>query len=521
MFHRQGVLPLASAIAVALLNQACASSGAVKAAERGDYAALKQALATEKAAGSIDGGEARAVARAVANFELTAAKGADGVARVDELGMCAPQVQSLLEKRAKDSDEAAARAAYFLLNDHLNRPGKWVDRASSEDPAWRAVGARALVSSSNGERRRELFLDVFTAVRKSAVEASVDATDREDEALLLDAVRVDPEPQIRMSAARAVGLLGGEGAVSALKDRWAPADEPLRVIIVGSWGAAPSYRSGGREQLYWAAETEKGAPSVAAAALLLKGPEQDVQIGRGALLRAIDDGGPSARVMAINLADLADAPQKDAIVRASSSPEPLVKVAALSRLTEQGEQHDKVVNELAEIAAAEGLGRNPARTALAKARDRRVVELLAQDAQSSEPGVRAWAAAQLASMKEYPHAAQVLADDEVSVRIKAACAILTMPKLGRSCCPQVARLPPGECLAFCPPGPSAPSRSWGRRAASSPWRSGGRSRTPGRAPRLSRPSTTSRSLATRPTPPSGSSRPCTASPPTTTPPSSC
>jgi hypothetical protein len=429
MFHRQGVLPLASAIAVALLNQACASSGAVKAAERGDYAALKQALATEKASGAIDGSEARAVAHAVAGFELGSAKGADAVARVDEVGMCAPQVQSLLEKRAKDSDEAAARSAYFLLNEHLNRPGKWVDRASSEDPAWRAVGARALVTSSNGERRRELFLDVFTAVRKSAVEAAVDAADREDETLLLETVRVDPEPQIKMSAARAVGLIGGESVVLALKDRWPPADEPLRVIIVGSWGASPSYRSGGRDQLYWAAETQTGSPSIAAAALLLKNGGDDPRIGRAALLRGIDDGGPSARVMAINLADLSDAPQKEAVERASSSSEPPVKVAALSRLAELSDQREKATGELAEIAAASGPARNAARTALARAKDRRVVEMLAQDAQSSEPGVRAWAAAQLAAMKEYPHAAQVLADDDVSVRLKAACAILTMPKL--------------------------------------------------------------------------------------------
>ncbi len=431
MLHRQGVLPLAAAIAVALLNQACASSGAVKAAERGDYAALKQALAAEKASGAIDGGEARAVARAVVGFELNSAKGDDGLARVNELGMCAPQVQSFLEKRASESDEAAARAAYFLVNDHLNRPGKWVDRVDSEDPAWRAVGARALVNTSNGERRRELFLDVFTAVRKSAVEASVDAADREDEALLLETVRVDPEPQIKMSAAKAVGLLGGENTVSALKDRWAPADEPLRVIIVGAWGAPPSYRAGGREQLYWAAETENGSPSIAAASLLLKGSGGDLPIGRAALVRAIDDGGASARVMAINLADLGDAPQKDAVVRASAVSEPLVKVAALSRLTELSDQREKAVNELAEIAVVDGPSRNAARTAMAKARDRRVVEMLAQDAQSTEPGVRAWAVAQLASMKEYPHAAQILADDEVSVRIKAACAILTMPKLTR------------------------------------------------------------------------------------------
>jgi len=413
---------------VGLLNQACASSAAVKAAEKGDYAALKQHLADEMKAGSLDGGEARAVAGAVARYEVTKSTGPDVLTRVSELKACASQAKDILEDRSDKDDEGAALAALVLLDGRLARPSKWSDKASHEAPHWRAVGARSLSESSQGDRRRALFADLFVDVRRAAFRAAVDAVDPGDQPPLLEAVRLDPDEEARVTAARGVGLIGGEASVRALKDRWFASSEPVRISIVRAWGQQPSYPVGGRDQLFWVAESEQGGASLVAGTLLLGGAEGDAAVGRAAVLRALGDGPAPTRVMALNLANLGDVAQKEAVLKASESTEGPVRVAALSRLTELKDQKQKALDELGAIAAGDSRERNAARSALAKARDRRVVQLLADDTRASEAGVRAWAAGELASMKEFPQAAQVLADDDASVRTRAACAILAMPR---------------------------------------------------------------------------------------------
>lgn len=414
---------------VGLLTQACSPSAAVKAAEKGDYAALKQHLADEMKSGSLDGGEARAVAEAVARFEVSKGTGPDGVARVNELKACAPQAREILEDRLHHKeDEAAAQAALLLLDSHLEPSSRWRDRATHEAPHWRAVGARSLSDAAYGERRRALFVDLFPSVRQAAFRAAGDAADPDDQSLLLEAVRVDPDEEARVTAARGVGLIGGEASVRALKDRWFASSEPVRISIVRAWGARPSYAAGGRDQLFWVAESENSGPALVASTLLLRGSEHDMGVGRGAMLRALGEGPATTRVMAINLANLGDAPQKEAVVKASESGEGPVRVAALSRMTELKEQRAKALEELGSLAAGDSRERNAARSALVRAHDRRVVQLLADDTRAPEPGVRAWAAGELASMKEFPQAAQVLADDDASVRTRAACAILAMPR---------------------------------------------------------------------------------------------
>lgn len=413
---------------VAMLNLACTSSAAVKAAEKGDYAALQRHLADGMKSGSLDGGEVRAIAEAVARRELSSAQGDDSKTRVRELRACAAQTRDLLEERSAKDDEGAALAALTLLDERLARPSRWRERARHEAPHWRAVGARSLVESDQGEQRRALFADLFTPVRQAAFRAAVDAVDPQDQALLLEAVRLDPDEEVRITAARGVGSLGGEGAVLALKDRWASSSEPVRLSILRAWGARASYTTGGRDQLFWAAEHEQGGPSLVASLILLRNPGSDADVGRGGFLRAMDGGVAQTRVMAIQLADLGDEAQRALVEKASEDGEGPVRVAALSRLTERKEHKDRALTELGAIAAGDSNERNAARSALVKARDRRVVQLLAEDTRAQEPGVRAWAAGELASMKEFPHAAQPLADAEASVRTRVACAILAVPR---------------------------------------------------------------------------------------------
>lgn len=425
---RPSALSLALLLLSSLAAVGCGSSQAVNAAQKGDYATLKRVLAEKVKAQSLDGGEARAVARAVARYEVSNGKGDDGVKRVDELRACVSPAGSILSDRGKADDEAAARAIYLLLDAHELGPGSWAKKADSTDGAWRAVGARALVSSSQGDARRALFVDLDTRVRRAALGAASEARDAGDLGELLEIVRVDPEPSCRSEAAKAAAEIGGRRVVVSLKDRWSGAEEGVRASIVSAWASERVVGEGGLEQLLWVAETQAGAPAVSAARLLSTMADHEATIGRGALLRAIDDGPTPVRVMAINLSVPTDATHRKSLEKAASSSDALVKVAALSRLSELPDQRDKALAELGTMAASTSIERNPARSALAKARDRRVVPLLAEDLSAPEPGVRAWAANELSSMKEFPQASMALADADVSVRTRAACSIMAMPR---------------------------------------------------------------------------------------------
>lgn len=404
----------------------CATSPLVSAAERGDYATLRQKLDTDKR--KLDGGTARSIARAVVKHEVSSAKPEDVGQRVDELRLCLDRVDDVLIERAKTHDDGGARAAFLLVDGKLVSMGKWRGEASSDDAAWRAVGARTLVGGDHGQRRRELFLDMDVRVRQSALYASLDAVDAADETALLETVRLDPDGAARGIAARAAGALGGAHVVLNLRDRWATADDPLRTSIVTAWGTKASLDTGGLEQLVWAAEVERGTAAITAGNQLLRAGGPQAASGRAAMVRAIEDGPAVARVVAINLASPDDADVLAAIKKASEAQDGKVKVAALSKLTLDKASRDAALTELGTIAAGSSPERNAARTALASAGDRRVVALLAEDTSAPEPGVRAWAAAQLASMKEFPDAARVMADEDVSARTRAACAILAMRK---------------------------------------------------------------------------------------------
>jgi HEAT repeat protein len=423
-----GALRLVLGLSVVALLPACASSGAVKAAESGDVPKLRAALTDEVSRRKLDGGEARSVAHAVATHEIATSTGDEAVKRVDEVRACAAKVDDALDARAKGKDDAAAEAALVLVDAHLVTPTHWKPLVSSEDGGWRAVGARGLVAKDDGPKRRELFLDNDPRVRKAAIDASEEAGDVEDLSILLETVRLDPDRVARASAARIVGEIGGRDAVLALKDRYPAADEPTRAAIVSAWGAEASYGSGGREELLWAAETEHGVAAINAASALSSRGGEEQNIGRAAMTRAIREGGTHNRMVAISLATLADEEEKKAIVEASEGQDMLLKIVALGKLSLDPALKEKSIAALEPIAATDIPEHRRALQALAQLGDRKIVALLANETSSKEPHVRVWAAQELAGMKEFPQAAMVLADDDVSVRTRAACAILNMRK---------------------------------------------------------------------------------------------
>lgn len=405
----------------------CASSGAVRSAQQGDLPALKKQLAEGLKNGALSAGESRDVAHAVAAREIKLAKGDEGVVRIDDVLACVRDLEGVLDHKSGEKDATAARAAFALVDSHL-AGSRWVDKASSDDPGWRAVGARSLLDQSDAERRRTLFVDLDTQVRRGALFAAIDAPFVEDAPVLLETVRLDPDRLSRTLAARAVGAVGGRTVVLALKDRWAAADEPLRATFASAWAHPSSAKDGGLDQLLWAAETEQGVPSLTASASLLRFGGKESNIGAAALARSIESGSSNTRVIAINLAPLDRPELRAAVKKATEDGDVAVKVAALGKIALLKDERAHALDELGGIAASDSPQRNAARSAMAMLRDRRVVSLLADDLTSSKPGVRMWAAQQLASMHELPQAAQGLADDDVSVRTRVACSILASPR---------------------------------------------------------------------------------------------
>src|SRR5687767_11588941 len=78
----------------------CASSASVRSAERGEWRPLRASLLERARNGKLGSGEVRSVARAVAARELAAARGDEGLRRVDEARPCAEPLEGEFDRRA-------------------------------------------------------------------------------------------------------------------------------------------------------------------------------------------------------------------------------------------------------------------------------------------------------------------------------------------------------------------------------------------------------------------------------------
>lgn len=414
------------AIAAVLTLSGCGTSTGVRLAERGDYAGLRRHIEANQR--KLDGGEVRDIAHAVVARTMSDTKPEEATARLDLLQSCLKKVDDVVERRAKTRDEAGAHAAFLLVDGGVVSPGEFRKEAGSVDAGWRAVGARTLFRGGDGELRRKLFVDLDVRVRRGALYAALDAGDANDATLLLETARLDPDGLARGVAARAAGHVGGRDVVLGLKDRWATADDALRSSLASAWGMSAAYEAGGRDQLMWVVETSRGVPALTAAGLLKGHGGREADAARAAIVRAVESGPTDARVSAIAFADLDDADSLKSLEKASEDGDLRVKVAALGRLAWLKDRKQKALDELGQLATGTTPVRNAARSAMAVAGDRRVVPLLAEDTRSAEPHVRAWAATELASMKEFPDAAPILADDDAATRTRAACALLSMKR---------------------------------------------------------------------------------------------
>ncbi len=428
-----GVLGAVVVLGAALAG--CASPPAARMAERGDYAALRDALAARQRAGNLSNDEAATIAASVVAQELRTPS-PDAVERVRDLGACARQVDSALASRMAVHDDGGAQAALARLDARSLGPGD-VRRFRKDDaPPWRAVGARSLVEDDDRDARLAALVDPSPLVRRQAARVAHEVADLRDLAALSEAARVDPEPMVRTEAVRAVRAIAahsppGADVATILRDLWTSGDDGLREDIADAWATPGLWDAGGRDALRVLVASGSGPGVIEGAAAVLRRSELDAEmegIAGGVLSRAIDGGSGRARLQAIAEAPLdpkhapALAPSME---RAAADGDLEVKVSALSRLAEAGTPRAQAaLRELEALAQPGSPVAGRARFALAAAGDRRVQLWLEQDLSAERPESRLLAANGLATLGVASRAAPLLADSDASVRLRAACTIV-------------------------------------------------------------------------------------------------
>lgn len=404
---------------------ACRPVPVVNSALYGDLATLKRSILEAQKRGSLDSGTVKELALAVAGREVRSARGHDAVPTIRGIRACARPLRPVLADRARHFDELGAEATLILLETGVLSPDALFERFhDAESGAWRAVAARATASSQRAETRRELMRDPDERVRRAALAAAFDAADRADTDDLLEAARLDPDPLSQSLATRAVGAVGGEHAVLALKDLFWHASDEERMAIVDAWAMPGALRAGGGRELYRMVETETGLPALAAAATLLRADGDSSTRAAEHLARCIESGSTEERRLAIRLAPLKHPELRQAVVRASSSADPEVGVMGLSRLLGDTSARARAQKELRRIAMSSGEQAVQARAALAVAKDTSIVPKLLEDLRARNPGRRVIAARALVELDRLTDAAPALADDRPEIRAEIACKIV-------------------------------------------------------------------------------------------------
>ncbi|MEI9947665.1 MAG: hypothetical protein WDO74_01450 [Pseudomonadota bacterium] len=142
--------------------------------------------------------------------------------RMRSMRSCARPLRAAIERRARADDDVAAELTLILLEMHAAEQAQLLNRyARSPSGAWRAVAARAAQGPIDADMRKAFFVDPDERVRRAAFATALDVRDAGELEALLEAARVDPDPQSQSLAIRAAGAIGGERAVLSLKDLWA------------------------------------------------------------------------------------------------------------------------------------------------------------------------------------------------------------------------------------------------------------------------------------------------------------
>jgi hypothetical protein len=278
------------------------------------------------------------------------------------------------------------------------------------------------------------LLDPEPAVRRQAARAARDAADPSDLNALAEVARVDPEPLVRTEAVRAIAALppvSGSRTANLLSDLWTVGDDGLREDIARAWSGASVWAAGGRQALENAIASQHGPGVVEAAAAVLgrHDPVDDLSnLAAAEMARSIASGSEVTRLQALAEAPLDNLDVLAAVKAASKDEDRAVRIAALGRLAE----HDRGAMEELEGLARPGqrLG-SRARLALALAGDRRAQAWIERDLEAPSPAERLAAATGLAALGLAARGAPLLADEDPSVRDRAACTIVMASRVAR------------------------------------------------------------------------------------------
>jgi HEAT repeat protein len=415
---------------VLVLLAACAPKPPVRTALQGDLPALKRDIARAQQTQKLDHDTVVSLAQALGERELMSAQGPDGATRVRALRACARPLRSTMERRAESNDDVAAELTLILLDMHDADRASLLRRYEAvPSGAWRAVAARSAVRPVESEQRKRFFTDPDERVRRAAFSASYDAHDSSELEALLEAARLDPDPESQSLATRAAGAIGGERAVLALKDLWAQAEDALRIAIVDAWSERASLGAGGSRELAAAAEANSGLASVSAAYALARLGGAESVPANAELRRYILDGTDDEKRLALSVAPL-NPENEAALVEATKKATPDLRAVALARLSSVPAERNLAIIALRNLANekpasdTELRARDAAVSALADAGDTSVRATLIKGLSDKDRQTRARAARGLTSLGDYSNAATALADDDASLRSDVACAIL-------------------------------------------------------------------------------------------------
>jgi hypothetical protein len=417
---------------VAALSGACAASPAMRAAERGDHAALRDAIASRERGGTLSNGDAASLAREVADRELRSAPPAEASDRIRDALACAHELDDALADRMRVHDAAGADAALARIEGRGLSLGDARVFVGDFDSRWRAVGVRALVRPDDRALRLRALVDDDPFVRRQAARAARDAADAADLGPLGEAARLDPQPIVRTEAVRALAALppspSGQTA-DLLRDLWTGGDDGLREDIALAWAAPSIWDAGGKEALRVLVASGRGPGAIEAAAAVLRHGDastESAQAAIGQLARSIDTGPRLTRLQALAQSPLDRGDLLAAVQKAASDDDLDVRVGALSRLAGAGSGPTRApaVAALEALAQPGGAVAQRARFALASARDRRVQAWIEGDLSAAAPEERLGAATSLAMMGVPARAAPLLADASAAVRVRAACTIV-------------------------------------------------------------------------------------------------
>jgi hypothetical protein len=388
----------------------------------------------------VTAGEARDLSKATAEGVIERAKPPEGAADVRELATCARSLEGALSARAEKRDEIGAVAAMVEIEANILDPATMASHAnfgrgdlSPAQVAWRAVGARALVTKGAGGGRRVLMRDPDEDVRLAALKATLDVGETADAEAVLEAARLDPNPGARKLALRAAGAIGGERVVLGLHDIYAAAPVEERRAIADAWGSRRSIDVGGRRELAAILGGDAGGPGIEAALVLVRSSDArspDAGAAQARLERAVREGASEDRALAIGAISLESDSVRAAILAASKESDDAVALAALGRrldaLGAKGDPKERaeIVARLVKLAEGSSAHAIEARGILARARAPEARAILLRDRSSPEAKLREAAGVGLAVMGDLSAAATLLADRDARVRSRVACAIL-------------------------------------------------------------------------------------------------